>query len=65
MNILNGTVSRDDQLLEAGAAIICWVREGHQVSVLFSTDGMSSRRKNSSAAKIREKAAQKTSERGS
>lgn len=57
MNILVLAAHPDDEVLGAGASIARWVREGHRVSVLFFTDGVGSRGKNSSAAKLRQKAA--------
>ena len=62
MTILIAAAHPDDEVLGAGASIARWVREGHQVSVLFFTDGVGSRGKNSSATKSRQKAARKAAE---
>ncbi|MBK9991777.1 MAG: PIG-L family deacetylase [Verrucomicrobia bacterium] len=59
MNILIAAAHPDDEVLGIGASIARWVREGHQVSVLFFTDGVGARGRNTAAAKIRKKAAQK------
>jgi LmbE family N-acetylglucosaminyl deacetylase len=62
MNILIAAAHPDDEVLGAGASIARWVREGHHVSVLFFTDGVGSRGKNTPAIKIRQKAARKAAE---
>jgi len=59
MNVLVIAAHADDEVLGAGGSIARWTREGHDVSVLFFTDGVGSRGKNSAAARIRRKAAQK------
>lgn len=59
MNILVIAAHPDDEVLGCGSSIVRWVREGHRVSVLFFTDGVGSRGKSSSAAKIRRKATEK------
>ena len=58
MNILVIAAHPDDEVLGCGGSIARWVREGHCVSVLFFTDGVGSRGKSSTAAKIRRKATQ-------
>ncbi len=58
MNILILAAHADDETLGCGGAIARWVREGHRVHVLFFTDGVGSRGRNSAAAKVRRRAAQ-------
>ena len=62
MNILITAAHPDDEVLSLGGSIARWVREGHGVSVLFFTDGVGSRGRNSAAAKTRQKAARKAAE---
>ncbi len=57
MNILILAAHADDEVLGCGGAIARWVREGHRVHVLFFTDGVGSRGRNSAAAKVRRQAA--------
>ena len=56
MKILITAAHSDDEVLGAGASIARWTREGHQVAVLFFTDGVGSRGKKSSEVKARQAA---------
>lgn len=57
MNILISAAHPDDEVLGLGGSISRWVREGHQVSVLFFTDGVGSRGKTAAAVQARRQAA--------
>ncbi len=57
MNTLIIAAHPDDEVLGLGGSIARWVREGHQVSVLFFTDGVGARGKKAPAVKARRQAA--------
>ena len=62
MNFLIAAAHPNDEVLGTGESIARWVREGHHVSVLFFTGGVGSRGKNSTGAKVRQKAARNAAE---